>query len=75
MLSPAALIEEEMSILEKEGTGKERLPNCQLILPNHIALDQAREKNVVMLKLARLVAVLDLRMKTRLHVVPSALLT
>ena len=47
VLSPAALIE-EMSILEKEGVPvKERLrisPNCPLILPNHIALDQAREK-------------------------------
>lgn len=47
VLSPAALIE-EMDILEKEGVPvKERLrisPNCPLILPNHIALDQAREK-------------------------------
>ena len=47
VLSPAALIE-EMAILEKEGVPvKERLrisPNCPLILPNHIALDQAREK-------------------------------
>lgn len=47
VLSPAALIE-EMEILEKAGVPvKERLrisPNCPLILPNHIALDQAREK-------------------------------
>ncbi|AOA59008.1 adenylosuccinate synthase [Acinetobacter larvae] len=47
VLSPAALID-EMAILEKEGVPvKERLrisPNCPLILPNHIALDQAREK-------------------------------
>lgn len=47
VLSPAALIE-EMGILEAEGVPvKERLrisPNCPLILPNHIALDQAREK-------------------------------
>ncbi|EPF75976.1 adenylosuccinate synthase [Acinetobacter rudis] len=47
VLSPAALIE-EMNILEQEGVPvKERLrvsPNCPLILPNHIALDQAREK-------------------------------
>ena len=47
VLSPAALIE-EMDILEQEGVPvKERLrisPNCPLILPNHIALDQAREK-------------------------------
>lgn len=46
VLSPAALIE-EMAILEKEGVPvKSRLrvsPNCPLILPNHIALDQARE--------------------------------
>ena len=47
VLSPAALIE-EMAILEKEGVPvKERLriaPNCPRIMPNHIALDQAREK-------------------------------
>lgn len=47
VLSPAALID-EMNILEQEGVPvKERLrvsPNCPLILPNHIALDQAREK-------------------------------
>ncbi len=47
VLSPEALIK-EMDILEKEGVPvKERLrisPNCPLILPNHIALDQAREK-------------------------------
>ena len=46
VLSPEALIK-EMDILEKEGVPvKERLrisPNCPLILPNHIALDQARE--------------------------------
>ena len=46
VLSPAALIK-EMDILEKEDVPvKERLrisPNCPLILPNHIALDQARE--------------------------------
>lgn len=46
VLSPEALIK-EMAILEKEGVPvKERLrisPNCPLILPNHIALDQARE--------------------------------
>lgn len=47
VLSPEALIK-EMAILEEEGVPvKERLrisPNCPLILPNHIALDQAREK-------------------------------
>lgn len=47
VLSPEALIK-EMNILEQEGVPvKERLrisPNCPLILPNHIALDQAREK-------------------------------
>jgi len=47
VLSPEALIK-EMAILEQEGVPvKERLrisPNCPLILPNHIALDQAREK-------------------------------
>ncbi|KAA8735468.1 adenylosuccinate synthase [Acinetobacter qingfengensis] len=47
VLSPEALIK-EMDILEKEGVPvKERLrisPNCPLILPHHIALDQAREK-------------------------------
>ncbi|UIZ58560.1 adenylosuccinate synthase [Acinetobacter sp. SCLZS86] len=47
VLSPEALIK-EMGILEQEGVPvKERLrisPNCPLILPNHIALDQAREK-------------------------------
>lgn len=47
VLSPEALIK-EMTILEQEGVPvKERLrisPNCPLILPNHIALDQAREK-------------------------------
>lgn len=46
VLSPAALIK-EMDILEKEDVPvKDRLrisPNCPLILPNHIALDQARE--------------------------------
>ena len=77
VLSPAALIE-EMDILEKEGVPvKERLrisPNCPLILPNHIALDQAREKNVVMRKLVRLVVVLAQRMKIKLHVVQFVLL-
>ena len=47
VLSPEALIK-EMALLEAEGVPvKERLrisPNCPLILPNHIALDQAREK-------------------------------
>ena len=47
VLSPEALIK-EMNILEQEDVPvKERLrisPNCPLILPNHIALDQAREK-------------------------------
>lgn len=47
VLSPEALIK-EMTILEQEGVPvKERLrisANCPLILPNHIALDQAREK-------------------------------
>ncbi|MCH4247456.1 adenylosuccinate synthase [Acinetobacter populi] len=47
VLSPEALIK-EMDILEQEGVPvKDRLrisPNCPLILPNHIALDQAREK-------------------------------
>lgn len=47
VLSPEALIK-EMAILAEEGVPvKERLrisPNCPLILPNHIALDQAREK-------------------------------
>jgi len=47
VLSPEALIK-EMDILEKEGVPvRERLrisPNCPLILPHHIALDQAREK-------------------------------
>ncbi|NWK76220.1 adenylosuccinate synthase [Acinetobacter cumulans] len=46
VLSPEALIK-EMDILEKEGVPvRERLrisPNCPLILPHHIALDQARE--------------------------------
>lgn len=46
VLSPEALIK-EMTILEQEGVPvRERLrisPNCPLILPNHIALDQARE--------------------------------
>jgi adenylosuccinate synthase len=47
VLSPEALIK-EMAILEQEGVPvKDRLrisPNCPLILPHHIALDQAREK-------------------------------
>jgi adenylosuccinate synthase len=46
VLSPEALIK-EMDILERRRSVKERLrisPNCPLILPNHIALDQAREK-------------------------------
>lgn len=47
VLSPEALIK-EMDILEQEGVPvRDRLrisPNCPLILPNHIALDQAREK-------------------------------
>lgn len=47
VLSPEALIH-EMELLEQEGVPvKERLrisANCPLILPHHIALDQAREK-------------------------------
>lgn len=47
VLSPDALIK-EMTILESEGVPvKSRLrisANCPLILPNHIALDQARER-------------------------------
>ncbi len=78
VLSPEALIK-EMGILEQEGVPvKERLrisPNCPLILPNHIALDQAREKNVVMPKLVQQVVVLAQLMKTRLHVVRFVLLT
>ena len=46
VLSPEALLK-EMAILEQEGVPvKSRLrisPNCPLILPHHIALDQARE--------------------------------
>ncbi|MFB2578858.1 MULTISPECIES: adenylosuccinate synthase [unclassified Acinetobacter] len=47
VLSPEALIK-EMTVLEEQGVPvKARLrisANCPLILPNHIALDQAREK-------------------------------
>lgn len=78
VLSPAALIE-EMDILEKEGVPvKERLrisPNCPLILPNHIALDQAREKNVAMPKLVLRVVVLVQLMKIKLRAVRFALPT
>jgi len=83
VLSPEALIK-EMDILEKEGVPvRERLrisPNCPLILPHHIALDQAREKkrgnailhlikrvrkNVVMPKSVQQVVVLVLLMKIK----------
>ena len=78
VLSPEALIK-EMDILEKEGVPvRERLrisPNCPLILPHHIALDQAREKNVVMRKLVQLVVGSVLLMKIKWHVVQSVLLT
>lgn len=47
VLSPEALLK-EMDVLEQQGVPvRERLrisANCPLILPNHIALDQAREK-------------------------------
>ena len=78
VLSPEALIK-EMDILEKEGVPvKERLrisPNCPLILPNHIALDQAREKNVVMRRLVRQVVVSVLHTRIKWHVVQYVLLT
>jgi len=47
VLSPAALME-ELSALEKKGVpARERLrisPACPVILPSHVALDQARER-------------------------------
>ncbi len=60
MLSPEALIK-EMDILEKKACQlKERLrisPNCPLIFPNHIALDQRVKLSVVMRKSVPLVVV------------------
>jgi hypothetical protein len=77
VLSPEALIK-EMEFWKEGVPVKERLrisPNCPLILPNHIALDQAREKNVVMPKLVRLVVVLVQRMKIKWLVVLYVLQT
>ncbi len=67
----------EMKELEDRGVPvRERLrlsEACPLILPYHIALDNAREKLVVPKRLGQQVVVLVLLMKIKLHVVVCAL--
>ena len=78
VLSPEALIR-EMNKLEDKGVPvRERLklsPGCPLILPYHVALDQARKSPVVLPRSVLPVVALVLLTKIKFPVVVCVLLT
>lgn len=78
VLAPDALLKEMKELEDNNVPVRERLrisPNCPLIMPYHVALDQAREAKRGSGKVVQQVAVSALPTKTKSHAVLSSLLT